>query len=275
MNKSFIAALYFSASLPFTGKAQFSTGNIFPGAVTGAYSPLHADLFSMAQNTASLSLLKEPALGIQGVRPYLINELGQYRIMAALPTVRGHFGIRADMRGNGAYRENQLGMAYARDLGSKLSLGLQFSYNSFRITGYGQASAPGVEAGIILHLTEQVHVGIQVRNPFAGKWGPGKSERLPAVYTGGIGYSPSPFFYGSMEVEKEEDQPVGLSFSLQYKPVTRFLFRAGMGSRASSAWVAVGFQLSRCRIDICSAFHPQLGITPGIAVLFHFKMRVK
>jgi hypothetical protein len=132
-----------------------------------------------------------------------------------------------------------------------------------------------VEAGIILHLTEQVHAGIQVRNPFAGKWGPGKSERLPAVYTGGIGYSPSPFFYGSMEVEKEEDQPVGLSFSLQYKPVTRFLFRAGVGSRASSAWIAAGFQLSRCRIDICSAFHPQLGITPGLAVLFHFKKSVK
>lgn len=270
-----MAALYISASLPLTGQAQFPAGAVLPNAVAGAYSPLHADLFSLAQNTASLSLLKDPALGILGVRPYLLNELGQYRVLAALPTTRGNFGFRADIRGNGAYRENQLGIAYARDLGSKLSLGLQFTYNSFRISGYGQASAPGVEAGIILHLTEQVHSGIQVRNPIAGKWGPGKSERLPAVYTGGIGYAPSPVFYCSVEVEKEEDQPVGLSFSLQYKPVTRFLLRAGMGSRASSAWVAAGFQLSLCRIDISSAFHPQLGITPGIAVLFHFKKSVK
>lgn len=270
-----MAALYISASLPLTGQAQFPAGAVLPNAVAGAYSPLHADLFSLAQNTASLSLLKDPALGILGVRPYLLNELGQYRVLAALPTTRGNFGFRADIRGNGAYRENQLGIAYARDLGSKLSLGLQFTYNSFRISGYGQASAPGVEAGIILHLTEQVHSGIQVRNPIAGKWGPGKSERLPAVYILGIGYAPSPFFYGSVEMEKEEDQPVGLSFCLQYKPVTRFLLRAGMGSRASSAWVAAGFQLTRCRIDICSAFHTQLGITPGIAVLFHFKKTVK
>ena len=273
MIRQFIAALGISACLPLMLQAQQSPIPGLPYSGTGAYSQSHADLLSGFQNIAALAVIKEPGFAAEGVRPYMLPELSRYRIQAVLPVRSGTFGLKNDIRGAGGYREIQSGLSFSRNLGTKLAAGLCFTYNSIQVAGYGKATAPGVEAGLILHLTGQVHAGIQFINPVSGKWGTGKKERLPAVYVCGLGYEASPVFYCSTEIIKEEDGPVYASISLQYKPVHGFLLRAGMSTGASVTWAGAGFQFSRCRFDLFVSFHPQLGITPGAGLLFHFKKR--
>lgn len=272
MNGRFLLALYIFLYLPACLQAQtLQPYTVPPYAVTGTYSLHHADLFSSEGNPAALVRLPGLAMGIWGVRPFLLNELSHYRALAGIPTSSGNFGFNAAFSGFIGYSESQLGLAYGRKLGNKADVGVLFNYNSIRMAGYGSASAIGSGAGMILHLTNQLHAGIQVRNPVGGKFGKDQQEKLATEYVFGVGYEPSARFCFSTEIRKAEDRSPNIQAALQYKPVSSVFIRAGLGSIPSVCWTGAGFLFRHIRLDLFASFHPQLGITPGMLVLFQLK----
>jgi len=70
------------------------------------------------------------------------------------------------------------------------------------------------------------------------------------------------------EVEKEENQPINVNTGFQYRFIPQLQVRAGVSSAASIVWAGVGVRLNAVRIDITSSYHPQLGVTPGLLLLF-------
>ncbi|MEI9944458.1 MAG: hypothetical protein WDN26_09605 [Chitinophagaceae bacterium] len=237
----------------------------------GAYSLQQADVLSFSANQASLAQIKNAAAGVYGERRFLLAELNNYSGAFALPTSSGNFGLNVNYYGFSDYNESQLGLAYARSLGSKVDLGVQFNYNNIRIAGYGTASAISFEIGTIMHITDQLHAGIHVNNPVGGKLGKDQQEKLPSVYTAGLGYEVSEKFFVSTEIIKEEDRPVNINAGMQYKFLPQLLARAGVATATSSLWLGVGLSWKTFRVDITSTYHPQLGITPGLLILFNFK----
>lgn len=87
---------------------------------------------------------------------------------------------------------------------------MQFNYYAIKVAGYGNAGALNAEAGIIMHLTERFNAGMHVFNPAGERFGKNSNEKLPFVYTAGLGYEASAQFYTSIEIEKEEDLPVNV-----------------------------------------------------------------
>jgi hypothetical protein len=241
----------------------------------GAYSIQHTDVFSFTSNPASLSQLKNAAAGIYAERRFLLTELSNYQAVAGIKSTSGNFGLNMVYSGFSDYNETKLGLAYGRKLGNTLDVGAQFNYNSIRIAGYGNASAISFEIGSVVHLTEKLHAGIHINNPVGGKFGKDQSEKLPSVYTLGLGYEASDKFFVSTEVIKEEDQPVNVNAGFQYKIIPQLLARAGISSATTSGWVGVGLSWKSCRLDITTSYHPQLGITPGLLLLINFKEKEK
>lgn len=240
----------------------------------GAYSLTHVDVFSFTSNQASLAQLKNNSAGVYGERRFLLSELNNYTAVIGLTTKSGNFGIKANYSGFTDYNETQLGLAYGRKLGSKLDIGAQFNYNAVRIAeDYGSATAISFELGTIFHLTDKLNAGIHINNPVGGKFGKDQQEKLSSVYGFGIGYEASEKFFISAEIEKEEDQPVNVNAGLQYKFIPELLVRAGMASATSSAWLGLGLTLKSFRLDVTTSYHPQLGITPGVMLLFNFKRK--
>lgn len=234
----------------------------------GAYSVHHLDVFSFTSNQASLAQVKNIAAGLFAERRFLLAELNNYTAAVAVPTKSGNFGLKANYTGFTDYNETQLGLSYGRRLGTKADVGIQFNYNSIRASGYGSSSALSFEIGTVFHLSEKLHTGFQVSNPIGGKFGTEKQEKLPSVYSAGIGYDASEKFLISMEMQKEEDQPVNVNAGLQYRPINSLSVRAGISSATSSLWGGVGVFLQSFRIDITASFHPQLGLTPGMMIVF-------
>lgn len=244
----------------------------------GAYSLNHVDVFSFTANQAALAQIKNAAIGVYGERRFLLNELSYYNAAFALPTSTGNFGLKTMYYGFSNYNETQLGLAYGRKLGSRVDIGAQFNYNSISISGYGNASAINFEIGTILHLTDQVHTGIHVNNPVGGKFGKDhpdgyREEKLPSVYTIGLGYDASEKFLISAEVVKEEDRDVNVNAGLQYRFLPQLHARAGIATATTTTWIGIGLKLKSFRIDISSSYHPQLGISPGLLLLFHFNQK--
>lgn len=239
----------------------------------GAYSNQHIDVFSFTSNQAALAGLQSSAIGVFGERRFLLDELNNFSAAVGLVTKSGNIGVKGNYFGSSDYNETQLGLAYARKLGQKLDVGVQFNYSALRIPTYGSASTISFEAGAIMHVTDKLLAGIHVSNPVGGKYGKNEEEKLSSLYAFGIGYDASEKFMISATIEKEEDQPVNVNAGFQYKFIKQLLVRAGFSSATSSYWAGVGLSLQSFRLDLTSSFHPQLGVTPGLMIIYQFNAK--
>ncbi len=237
----------------------------------GAYSLHHVDVFSFSSNQASLAQMKGDAFGVYGERRFLMAELNMFSAVVAMPTTKGNFGFQADYFGYKNFNESQLGLAYAGSVGSRLDLGIKFNYYSFRIPGYGNSAAVNFEIGSIAHLTEKFHAGIHFYNPVGATFSKGQNEKLRAIYKMGVGYEASENFLISGEIIKREDLPVNVNVGIQYDFAKQFFARFGIASENGSPFGAAGISWNNLRLDVSAAYHPQLGISPGIMLIVNFK----
>lgn len=237
----------------------------------GAYSMNHADLFSFTANQASLAQLNNAGIAVYGEQKFMLSELSYYTAAFATLTRAGNFGLKAVYSGSGDYNESQLGLAYARKLGKKLDIGAQFNYNGIRIAGYGNAAAVSFELGTIIHINERLHAGIHINNPVGGRFGKDRQEKISSIYTAGFGYEASDKFFLGAEIVKEEDQPVNVNAGIQYKFLPQLLARAGISTATSATWMGLGLSWKTFRVDIAASYHQQLGITPGLLLLYNLK----
>ena len=239
----------------------------------GAYSLHHVDAFSVTSNQASLARIKKPSLGIYGERRFLLGVTDMYSSIFVLPTEQGNFAMQADYFGYKNYNESQLGLAYARSLGSKLDIGIKFNYYSFRIPGYQNADAVNFEAGAIAHLTDQLHVGIHFYNPVGGKLSKTDNEKLGSIYKFGVGYEAGEHFIISAEIVKQENFPVNVNAGVQYNFARQFFARMGISSENETPYAGAGISWNNLRLDVSASYHPQLGLSPGLMLIVHFKSR--
>ena len=236
----------------------------------GAYSINHVDAFSFTSNQAALAQIKKSAAGIYAEKRFLLSSTNMYSAIAVLSTKQGNFGLQADYFGYKNYNESQIGLAYARSLGSKLDIGIKFNYYGFRIPAYGNSSAVNFELGAIAHLSEKLHAGIHAYNPVGGKLSKTDNEKLSSIYKFGIGYEASDKFFVSTEIIKEEDQPVNVDVGVQYNFMKQFFVRAGTSTETTNSYVGAGISWKNFRLDISGSYHQQLGFTPGLMLIVNF-----
>ena len=224
------------------------------------------DAFSFIANQAALADIKKTSGGIYSERRFMLRELSLYDAVFVLPTRSGNFGFNAAYNGFNEYYEAQAGLAYGRRLGDRFSLGVQFNYYTIRIAGYGGGSALFIEAGALIQLTAQLRAGMHVYNPAGGQLR-NTGEKLPFVYTTGLGYDASRQFSISVEMQKETDQPPDVNVSLQYQLHPRVMTRGGIATSTSRLWLGIGIAVRFLRVEVAVSYHPQLGATPGMMVL--------
>ena len=239
----------------------------------GAYSLNHADAFSFTSNQAALAQMKTPAIGVYGEKRFLLEATNMYSAVFVLPTSQGNFGVQADYFGFKNYNESQLGIAYARSLGSVLDIGIKFNYYSFRIPSYQTSSAVNFEIGAIAHLTDKLNAGVHFYNPVGGELSKTSNEKLSSIYKFGIGYEPSESFLVSAEIVKQEDLPVNINAGVQYNFLKQFFARVGIASENESPYAGAGISWNNIRLDVSASYHPQLGFSPGLMVIVNFKNR--
>jgi len=236
-----------------------------------AYSQQQNDPLSFTGNQAALAQTKHAGLGIYGERRFLLNETSAYTFAASLPTRLGNFGIQLNYSGFKNFNENKIGLAYARSLGKKVDVAVQFNYYGYRIPAYGNASSINFELGAMLHLTDKLNAGIHVYNPVGGKFGKSNDEKLASVYKAGLGYDASDKFFISSEIIKEEDKSVNVIAGLQYSFAKQFFAKTGFISESNTVYAGAGISWKNLRLDISSSYHPQLGFSPGILLIMNFK----
>lgn len=237
----------------------------------GAYSINHADVFSITSNQAALARMENAAVGFFRENRFLLAETNMYSAIIALPTKEGNFAFQADYFGYKNYNESQLGMAYARNVGTKLDLGIKFNYYSFRIPGFESPSTVNFEIGVICHFTEKLNGGIHIYNPVGGRLSKTENDKLSSVYSFGLGYEASDNFFVSAEIVKQEDLPVDVNAGVQYNFAKQFFARFGIASQIESPYGGAGLSWKNFRLDVSASYHPQLGFSPGLMLIMNLK----
>jgi hypothetical protein len=255
--KTAAQSLRYSVALPYISLSAYTTKQLDP--------------FSFAGNQAALAKIKTGGVGIYGERRFLLAENSVYGINAAIPTKKGNFGIQVNYSGIANYKEQKAGLAYAKSLGEKLDIGVQFNYYGFSVPNYINASTVNFEAGAIMHISDKLNAGVHVYNPVSAGLGKDKTEKLAAAYKFGLGYDISDDFYIASEILKEQNLPLNITSSFQYQFKKQFFVRAGFRSDNNTGFAGVGFLHKNLRIDLASSFHPQLGVSPGLLLIYNFK----
>jgi hypothetical protein len=271
MKTSFLAVLIclFADEHPAAQTLRYSKTH--PYISLSAYSRSQHDALSFTGNQAALAQVKQWGAGVFGERRFMLAENAVYTAGACFPGRLGNFGIELNYAGFKDFNENRIGIAYARPLCSTVDIGVQFNYYSYNVPAYGKASALNFEIGALVHLTDVLHAGLHIYNPVGGRLGKDKTEKLASVYKAGIGYDASPALCIGAEIIKEADKPVNVVAGLQYRFSRQFYLRAGVLAESTSVYAGAGVSWNKLRLDISTSYHPQLGVSPGILLLFNFK----
>ena len=225
------------------------------------------DVFSMVHNQAALAESRGLMAGIYSEKRYQLSELSSYAAALALPTTRGNFGLLLRYAGFSLWNESQLGIAYARQLSPALSLGVQVNHFTYQASSYQRATAVNAEVGALLRLNQVLSLGMHVFNPVGGIFSK-TGERLQPVFSLGLGYDASGSVFMGAELKKEAQEAVQFQAALQYRFANRFFARGGINTSNGAGVAGAGVLLNRLRLDISGSYHPQLGWSPGILLLF-------
>ncbi len=235
----------------------------------GAYSTQQNDVFSFVNNQASLAQMESASAGVYGERRFMLSETSVYTAAVAIPSTLGNFGVNVKYMGFKNFNENQIGLAYGRSLGKKVDIGVQFNYYGYKVPSYNNDNTVNFEIGALVHLTDKINAGIHVYNPIGGKFSK-TDEKLTSAYKFGLGYDASDKFFVSAELVKEEDFPVNMNAGFQYQFAKQLFARAGIASATSVSYAGLGLAWNNLRLDISGSYHPQLGISPGLLLIYNF-----
>jgi hypothetical protein len=241
-----------------------------PFITMGAYAQ-EPDALSINANQASLVQVQAMQVSIMGERRFMLEDLGWYRAGIIFPAAGGGIGVQGNFFGTVLNKEAELGLAYGRKVGQKMSIGAHFSYCTQRIATLSQQKQIATEASWQLEITPVLKAGFRIYQPFNLST-TYEDPKLPAVYSSGLGYQPSEQLLFVVELQKEQKRSINCIVGIEYRFAKLLLARIGIQSETASYTLVTGLQIHPFRLDVMASLHPQLGITPGLTL--HFQPKV-
>ncbi len=230
------------------------------------------DVWSTHHNQAGLAKFEEPAIGLHYENKFIIKEYGLQALAFVLPTNSGNFGLSLSFFGYSKYNETKFGLAYARMLSEKISVGIQVDYlNTYIANDYGNRGTVAGEIGIIAEPFDKLFVGVHVYNPTLSKIPTYSTERVPTIFRFGTAYKFSDKLFLAAETEKDIDFDPVFKVGVEYKLLEDFYLRTGINTNPVQNSFGVGYVLNRLKADIAFSSHKYLGITPHFTISYDFK----
>ena len=228
------------------------------------------DTWSTFHNQAGIAGLTNVSAGVYYESKFQIDELSLVAGSLVLPAGAGNFGFSFSQFGKGTFKENKFGLAFAKQLGDKISAGIQLDYlaQTFPENERSKGFAT-FEGGIIFRPAEHLFLGGHVFNPILGGIdSPAGKIKMPAVFRLGGHYRFDESVLISFEAEKDTENPAVLKSGIEYLPVKNLALRAGVSGQPVHFTAGMGYNIGNLSADIGFSYHGNLGVTPSVSVQF-------
>ncbi|MFN0274429.1 MAG: hypothetical protein ACKVPJ_01690 [Chitinophagales bacterium] len=257
----------------FTSQAQVGYNNLGSRSNgMGDASVTLTDVFSVFNNQGALGFVEQTSFGLSAQNVFGLEGLHVFNGAAAIKTNSGNFGVSVNYFGDENFNQMKAGIAYGRNLGEKFGAGIQLDYVSTNVNELNNASAITFEAGIKYSPYKKLEIGARVFNPIRAKLGEGLAEEeLPALLNIGLSYVPSDKVILAIEGEQQLDADLRIKSGIEYQIIDALFLRGGYLSNPSMFTCGAGLKLKGFYFDFAAQFHQQLGLTPGIGVMYELQ----
>lgn len=240
-------------------------------AAMGGSSVASQGLWAMQNNPAGMANLDKISFGLYYENRWFLPETAYKCGAFALPTKFGTLGVSFNQFGSWKYNENKIGLAYAKDFGRYLQIGLQLDYLLLKIGNeYGKFSAFTFELGIQSHVTDKLTLGTYIFNPVNFRFEQTLNhEKLPIVFRFGMAYQFTKDFVGQCEIEKDTGREgVSLRGGLEYEAIRNLFIRAGVQTNPGILSFGIGYGIRFAQINVAAQLHNELGASVQIGMIF-------
>lgn len=230
-----------------------------------------SDTWSTFHNQAGLSGLNHFSTGVFYESRFMIDELSLSAITLAIPINAGTFGFSFSQFGEGTFKENKMGLAFAKQLSQKLSLGIQLDYFTNRIPENSKTFGFATfEAGLIYSPTKKLFIGAHVFNPISNgiETSAGKIKS-PCIFRLGGHYIFDEMVLITIEAQKDLINPILFKTGIEFVPVQNLAFRIGVSGKPINYTAGLGYTFKKITADISFSYHGNLGITPSVSIQFN------
>ncbi len=221
-------------------------------------------------NQAGLANIQSTSFIAASEQKFFLQGLNLSGAGAAFPTKSGTYGLSVSSYGFSEFRQQKVGLAYARKLGKNIFIGGQVDYFQTSIPEYGSDGTLTFELGLMAELGEGLWIGTHISNPYQTEIAPG--DNFPTTVRAGLSYTVSEKASAGIELEKDVDFPMRVKFGLEYLPVERLAVRTGFSSNPANFHLGFGLFLgSQFSMELANKYNPELGMTPVAGFVYSMK----
>jgi hypothetical protein len=268
MKRLFLLTISFALSFCVAAQSEESfTGGAKNRAILGADLNLQ-EVYAVTNNHAGIAFMQKSAAALLAEQRFGIAEIRQFGAVAAVPIKAGAFGLEIQSFGFDAFRHQKIGVTYARKIFEKVALGVQFNYQNFRISEYGNKGVLSGEIGIQAEVLENLWLGAVLINPFRVQTV--QNEQLSTRLNAGLTYHFSEKVQLSAAVHKDFEYKASARVGLNYRLIQPLSLRLGIGTNPVENGFGVGVHLKSIDLDFAVAYHQILGFTPAFSAVYHF-----
>lgn len=238
----------------------------------GNCSAALSDFWATHNNPAGFATWKDISAGIYYENRFMMKELAYKNAGVLLPTNAGVLGLSVSQFGYHLYNENKIGLAFAKDFGPYLKLGLQLDYLFFKFSeDYANRAAATFEIGMQSNITETLSVGVYLFNPVHVKIRSINNDKIPIIMRLGLSYMVKSNFMITSEIEENFEKNFIYRFGLEYKAMKNFFIRTGIQIHPEIFSFGFGYQYKWLTIDISGQLHQELGASLQCSLIFRIK----
>ena len=228
------------------------------------------DIDAIFSNQAGLTSIDGLAVQLHSERRFALQDLTTVSLGIAKGMKVGTIGLMVSSFGYESFRDQKIGLAYARKLFDNLSIGGQFDLLHTSIENYGSSTNFTFEVGVQSLITKNLVLGAHVFSP--GEIGLTEDDNIPSVLRFGLKYAPNDKLELHSEFNKvitEEDE---FRVGIQYYLIDQLAIRVGVSTNPSDFSAGFAYKIfDYLAVEGGYSYHPTLGSTPGISIKYNSK----
>jgi len=239
-------------------------------AAMGSGGAALSDVWSLQQNPAGIAALKRPMVAIAYERHFMDAEVSTQNVVFVVPFRRNGFGLSFEKYGFNEFKEQIIGVCYAKGFGESFRMAIGLKYYQLNILNYGSAKAVTIEVGFQFKVSDKFTIASHIANPNLSQYNSLQGSNLPARLTLGTAFRFSDRLSMIADIRKLFRHPVDGMTGIEYNITKWFSLRGGVSVNPFNQYTGFGINFNKMQIDFSVASHSSLGYTPQIALGYEF-----
>lgn len=226
-------------------------------------------VFGFVGNPAIAVQNKRNFIGLYHQRPYFIEGVQNFMATATFSGFisDSKLGICFARNAFSGYHQSEGLLSYAKSLNKEIALGIQLGLRAVHYPETKNILIPLGKIGIQIQPGSTYKIGFCLAQ--YADFSASKSKfYLPTAIQAGLGLNITRDFFAAVDFRQSVDVDPELIIFMRYQLHRLVSVYWGMSLLQGKADAAVIFQLQRMNLGLSTAYHPQLGFSPGLQISY-------